>query len=112
MKIAIPVANNELCLHFGHCEVFEFYEVKEEEQKILNKEVLTPPPHEPGVLPRWISSQGADLVIAGGMGASAQNLFHQAGVKVITGAQGTSPQKIVEDYLNNSLQRGKNTCDH
>jgi len=99
-------------MHFGHCEVFEFYEIDEKERKIAGKSALTPPPHEPGVLPRWIKEQGADLVIAGGMGASAQNLFHQAGIKVITGASAVNPGEIVESYLNNSLKTGANTCDH
>ncbi|MFZ7104463.1 MAG: NifB/NifX family molybdenum-iron cluster-binding protein [Peptococcaceae bacterium] len=112
MKIAIPVANNQLCMHFGHCEVFEFYEIDKKEKKIAAKNVLTPPPHEPGVLPRWIKEQGTNLVIAGGMGVSAQNLFRQAGVEVITGAQTASPREIVENYLNNSLETGKNACDH
>lgn len=112
MKIALPVANDQLCMHFGHCQVFEFYEVDEKEKKIIKKSALTPPPHEPGVLPRWIKDQKVDLVIAGGMGASAQGLFHEAGVKVITGAPAGDSQTIVESYLNNSLETGKNACDH
>lgn len=112
MKIALPMANQQLCMHFGHCQVFEFYEVDEKEKTIKGKSSLTPPPHEPGVLPRWIKEQGADLVIAGGMGVSAQNLFREAGVQVITGAPADDSQTIVESYLNNSLQTGKNACDH
>lgn len=112
MKIALPVVNNQLCMHFGHCQVFEFYEVDEKDKKIGKKSSLTPPPHEPGVLPRWIKEQGTDLVIAGGMGASAQSLFQEAGVKVITGAPANDTREIVESYLNNSLTTGKNACDH
>lgn len=112
MKIALPVANDQLCMHFGHCQVFEFYDVDEKEKKIAGKKSLTPPPHEPGVLPKWIKEQGVDLVIAGGMGASAQSLFREAGVQVITGAPVDDPQRLVENYLNNSLQTGKNACDH
>jgi len=112
MKIALPVANDQLCMHFGHCQMFEFYEIDEKEKKISGKSALTPPPHEPGVLPRWIKEQGVDLVIAGGMGASAQNLFRQAGVQVITGASANNPEEIVENYINNSLETGANACDH
>jgi len=112
MKIALPVANDQLCMHFGHCQVFEFYAVDEKEKKIRGKSALTPPPHEPGILPRWIKEQGVNLVIAGGMGASAQSLFHEAGVEVITGATENDTRIIVESYLNNSLTTGKNSCDH
>lgn len=37
MKIALPVANGELCMHFGHCQVFEFYEVNKKEKELLEK---------------------------------------------------------------------------
>jgi predicted Fe-Mo cluster-binding NifX family protein len=53
-----------------------------------------------------------NFVIAGGMGARAQQLFAQQGVKVITGAQGVDPREIVENYLKGTLTTGANTCDH
>ncbi|MDD2401659.1 MAG: NifB/NifX family molybdenum-iron cluster-binding protein [Clostridia bacterium] len=112
MKIAMPVVKEQLCMHFGHCEVFAFFEVDEKEKKILNKEFITPPNHEPGILPPWIKEQGADLVITGGMGARAQNLFLSQGIKVITGAPVGNPENVVLSYLNNNLEIGQNVCDH
>ncbi|NLW25369.1 MAG: ATPase [Clostridia bacterium] len=112
MKIALPIANNLLCMHFGHCEQFAFIDVDEKEKKITNKELLTPPPHEPGVIPKWVHEQGADLVLAGGMGQRARSLFEQQGVKVIVGVPAGKPEDIVDDYLNNRLVTGHNACDH
>ena len=112
MKIALPIAQNQLCMHFGHCEAFAFYEVDEKSKKILNKECHIPPQHEPGILPPWIKSHGADVVITGGMGMRAQSLFVSAGVKVITGAPGLDPEDVVQKYLDNTLQTGENVCDH
>lgn len=112
MIIAMPVVNNQLCMHFGHCEVFAFIEVDEKEKTIIKKTMITPPPHEPGVLPPWIKSQGGDLVITGGMGHRAQSLFREAGVEVIVGASPADPEEIALSYLNNSLQVGANVCDH
>lgn len=74
--------------------------------------MLTPPPHEPGVLPPWIKQQGADLVITGGMGSRARNLFEEAGVHVIAGAPAIAPQDVIISFLNNSLVLGQNSCDH
>jgi len=111
MKIAMPIAQNQLCMHFGHCEAFTFFEVDEKEKTIINKTTPAPPPHEPGILPPSIKNQGADVVITGGMGGRAQSLFQAVGVKVVTGACG-NPEQIVLDYLNNSLQTGPNACDH
>ncbi len=51
MKFAIPIADGKLTAHFGHCKEFAMVEV--EDKKILGTEMLDPPPHEPGVLPRF-----------------------------------------------------------
>jgi len=112
MKIAIPLANKLLCMHFGHCQEFALVDVDPQEKKILNTEMLVPPAHAPGVLPAWLAEQGANMVIAGGMGSRAQMLFEQQGIKVIVGAPGDSPEEIVTKYLNNTLETGQNVCDH
>lgn len=112
MKIALPLTENQLSMHFGHCETFAFLEVDEVEKKIVKKELLTPPPHEPGILPTWIKNQDVDLVIAGGMGGRAQSLFQAQGIKVITGAPVDSPENIVQSYLEGTLETGDNVCDH
>ena len=111
MKIAIPTVNDELCMHFGHCEKFIIFETNEAKE-IIATEKLTPPPHEPGVLPKWLKGEGADVIIAGGMGMRAQDLFAASGVKVYTGAPTGSAQAIVEAFLNDSLVTGVNACDH
>lgn len=111
MLIAIPVAEEQLCMHFGHCQVFRLFEV-DENKNIVKVEDKVPPPHEPGVLPRWLGELNVNLVIAGGMGMRAQQLFAQAGVKVLTGAPGNDPQKVVEAYLADTLETGENVCDH
>ncbi len=112
MKIAIPVANNKLCMHFGHCEVFSFFDVDESNKTIKSKNDIEPPPHEPGLLPKWIAEQGANLVLAGGMGQRAQGLFNKNGINVIVGVTESDPEKALFDYLNNRLKAGTNVCDH
>ncbi|WP_066633425.1 NifB/NifX family molybdenum-iron cluster-binding protein [Desulfolucanica intricata] len=114
MKIAIPIAENKLCTHFGHCETFYFFNVNMDTQEITGKEILEAPPHEPGLLPRLLSEKGVNVVIAGGMGAKAQDLFNQRGIKVVVGVNPAvgSPENIVKTYLSGSLQAGTNPCDH
>ncbi len=112
LLLAVPVANGSLCLHFGHCEQFALVRVNSKNKSIEHIEYLTPPPHEPGVLPKWLSEQAVDLVIAGGMGSRAQSLFQEYGVKVLTGAQSGTPEDIVRAYLENTLALGQNACDH
>lgn len=108
MKFAIPLANGKLTAHFGHCQEFALIDV--ENDQIKNKEVLVPPPHEPGVLPRWLAEKQTEVVIAGGMGHKAIELFSQAGIRVITGAPVQDPESLVNQYLQNSLETGDNAC--
>jgi predicted Fe-Mo cluster-binding NifX family protein len=110
MKIAIPMANGRLTAHFGHCQEFALVEV--EGNEIRKKEMLVPPPHEPGVLPNWLHQLGADVIIAGGMGQRAVGLFEERGIKVFTGAPALAPEELVNSYLNNTLMTGANLCDH
>ena len=112
MKIAIPLADGRLCMHFGHCEQFALVEVDEVTKKIDKTELLTPPPHEPGLFPRWLGEQGANVIIAGGMGMRAQQLFTQNGITVVVGASVDTPEQLVSAYLDGSLQTGDNICDH
>jgi predicted Fe-Mo cluster-binding NifX family protein len=112
MKIAIPLAEGKLCMHFGHCQQFALIEVDEAGKRVTGKQLLTPPPHEPGVLPQWLHEQGANVIIAGGMGQRAQALFAQHGIKVVVGAPGDDPEQVAKAYLNGTLQTGSNVCDH
>ena len=111
MKIAIPLADGQLCMHFGHCEQFALVET-DEQNNIVSKTMLTPPAHEPGVLPAWLHEQGADVIIAGGMGSRAQQLFTQNNITVVVGASATTPEQLVAAYLNDTLETGDNVCDH
>jgi len=112
MRIAIPTAEGNLCNHFGHCEEFAFIDVNEKTKAVISKTTMKPPRHEPGVIPRWVSEQGATLVLAGGMGGQAIHLFNQAGVKVLTGCPAMEPDKLVEAYCNGTLRTGGNACGH
>jgi predicted Fe-Mo cluster-binding NifX family protein len=109
-KFAVPVSGGRLCAHFGHCDQFALIET--EDGKIQGQTLQTPPPHEPGVLPRWLHEQGANVIIAGGMGMRAQQLFMENGIQVITGAPGDTPESLVNQYLSNALVTGENICDH
>jgi ATP-binding protein involved in chromosome partitioning len=109
-KVAVPLANGVLCNHFGHCEQFAILPVAD--GQIGEAELHTPPPHEPGVLPRWLGELGVNLIIAGGMGQRALGMFTEQGIKVVTGAPNQEPVALVRSYLAGSLATGANVCDH
>jgi predicted Fe-Mo cluster-binding NifX family protein len=112
VRIAIPVAGGHLCPHFGQCEQYALVNVDPQKKEVVSMDMLTPPPHEPGVLPRWLQEQGATVVIAGGMGRRARELFAGNGIAVVVGAPAEAPQQLAAAYLNGTLQTGENTCDH
>ena len=112
MNIALPIANGKLAMHFGHCENFILFNVDEQKKEIINKTIIPSPPHQPGMLPKWLHERGANLIIAGGMGSRAQSLFSEHNIKVLAGASAKEPEKIVMDYLKGALVVGENFCDH
>ena len=112
MRYAVPVSDNRVSQHFGHCEHFALIDVDEKTKKIIKKEMVTSPGHQPGLLPGWLAEHGVSFVIAGGMGSRAQGLFQQNRIAVVIGAMETDPEKAVLSYLNGQLTTGENICDH
>lgn len=108
--LVVPVSGGKLSAHFGHCEQFAFIETQN--GKIMETEMRNPPGHEPGVLPRWLYEQGADVILVGGMGDMAQQLLREKGIEVIIGAPMDSPESLANQYLSNTLVAGANVCDH
>jgi len=110
MRIAVPTFEGKLCAHFGHCAEFALFDV--EDGKVVKVEREEPPPHEPGVLPKWLGEKKVNVIIAGGMGVRAQKLFAANNIEVIVGAPADDAEKVVEAYLKGVLETGGNLCDH
>jgi len=112
MRIAIPLSQGKLSLHFGHCDQFAIFDIDGETSKVINRKDAAPPTHAPGVLPKWLHENNVSVIIAGGMGQRAQQLFAQNDIKVVIGASGQSPEELVSAYLEDTLETGDNICDH
>jgi len=112
MRIAIPLVQGKLSLHFGHCDQFAIFDVDDNSKKVINRKDAAPPGYEPGVLPRWLHENNVTVIIAGGMGQRAQQLLSDNGIKVIIGASNGSPEEIVSAFLEDKLDTGDNICDH
>jgi len=110
MRIVIPIHQGQLYPHFGHAPEFAIIDVTN--GKISAIDYLTPPPHEPGVLPVWMRELNVDVIISGGMGARAQQLFNQYGIQVIVGAPTMPVEEVISQYLAGTLEIGRNVCDH
>lgn len=112
MKIAIPCENKMVAAHFGHAPQFAIFDIEVDQGKITNQVFVDAPPHEPGLLPKWLAEQDVKVVLAGGMGGRAQDLFNQAGISVSVGVTEPDPKAAVEGFIEGSLTSGTNPCDH
>jgi predicted Fe-Mo cluster-binding NifX family protein len=112
MRIAIPVSEGKLDPHFGHCHSFAMLDVDRAEGLIESQTLVEAPPHQPGLLPGWLAEQGAELVLAGGMGGRAIQLLKDQGVEVLVGVPSLDPESLVRGYLAGEIGGGANACDH
>ncbi len=109
MKIAISTDQGYVSAHFGRCLSYTIVEIKE--GKVLSKEEIPNPGHQPGFLPQYLSEKGVNCIIAGGMGPRAQDLFAQKNIEAIIGAQG-AVDKVIEKFINQELEVGDDLCGH
>lgn len=107
MKIAVSCNGKEIWPHFGHCENFRIYETGE--GKILSENSVPNPGHRPGFLPNFLADMGVEVIISGGMGGGAVDIFNERGVEVILGAQGDAGA-AVEAYLRGELKSTGSVC--
>jgi len=96
-KIAIPISEGRLFPSFGKATEFAIFHIQN--QQIIKKEILHPPPHGPDVLPGWLHDLGVSVIIAGNMGPRAMENFRAKGTTVITGSSSVSPDELVQQHL-------------
>ncbi len=90
--------------HFGRCPYYVLVDV--DEGQISSTRVVANPfygQHRPGQVPAFIQSQGANVMLTGGMGARAMSFFEQCGIEAVTGATG-SVRHALQAYLDGRLQ--------
>lgn len=100
MKIAVACMGNMVAGHFGHCQNFMIFET--EGTKITSENSIPNPGHKPGFLPNYLNDLGTNVIVSGGMGGGAVDIFNEKGIKVVVGAQGdakTAVQKFIEGEL-------------
>lgn len=107
MKIAVASEGKQVSGHFGHCEGFSLYIV--ENGKIVDNSFVKNPGHKPGFLPVFLKDLEANVIISGGMGETAQQLFKDNGIEVVVGAEGLCDE-LVEKYIAGNLISTGSIC--
>ncbi|MFB0920096.1 MAG: P-loop NTPase, partial [Oscillospiraceae bacterium] len=107
LKIAVAGEGKNVTEHFGHCEAFIVFDV--ENGNIVKEEALPNPGHKPGFLPNYLADRGVNVIISGGMGGGAVDIFNERNVEVIVGASGNA-KAAVEKYLRGELKTTGSIC--
>jgi predicted Fe-Mo cluster-binding NifX family protein len=95
--------------HFGRCPYYILVDL--DGREVSQVSAVENPyygQHQPGQVPGFISSHGANVMLAGGMGRRAIGFFQQYGIEAVTGAAG-SVRHALEQYLGGTLQ-GAEPC--
>lgn len=107
MKIAVASEGKIVTEHFGHCVNFNIYET--ENGKIVKSESISNPGHKPGFLPNYLGDLGVNVIISGGMGGGAVEIFNEREIEVVVGASGDAQASAVS-YLNGELKSTGSVC--
>jgi predicted Fe-Mo cluster-binding NifX family protein len=108
MIVAIAKEGNEVSKHFGHCKGFEILRL--ENGLVGDFHYLENPGHRPGYLPEFLKEQGVEVIISGGMGASAQEMFRRSGIEVVVGAEGEILE-VINKYVKGELESSEEICE-
>lgn len=107
MKVAISTDREFVSGHFGRCPHFTFVDI--DNGKVVQKEVINNPGHHPGFLPQFLKERGVNVIIAGGMGTRAQELFDDAKISTIIGIEG-KVQDTIDKLIAGTLKGGESIC--
>ena len=110
LKIAIAREGSQVSGHFGHCESYALYQAGD--AMISHIGDLKSPAHEPGKLPPFLASHGVNVIIAGGMGQRAVDLFHENGIEVILGVSGAVDIAAQDFHAGRLVDSGSICSEH
>ncbi|MGD9978268.1 MAG: NifB/NifX family molybdenum-iron cluster-binding protein [Bacteroidales bacterium] len=111
MKIAVPTRGNNVDEHFGHCEYYTVYSAAD--GKITEKTIVESPVGCgcQSNIASVLQGMGVSTMLAGNMGAGAQNVLGMHGIEVIRGCSG-NVDTIVNQFLTGELTDSGIPCSH
>jgi len=107
MRVAISTDGNEVSGHFGRCPSFTIVDF--EDGKVVKREAIENPGHQPGLIPEFLKGHGVEYIITGGMGMRAQQFFGEMGIKAIMGITGPV-EDVIEKLIAGTLAGGESLC--
>lgn len=84
MKLAITYQEGMIFQHFGHSEAFKIYDIAN--GQVTGSQVVPTNGSGHGALAGFLTSQGVDTLICGGIGGGAKAALAEAGIRLYCGA--------------------------
>jgi predicted Fe-Mo cluster-binding NifX family protein len=103
-RVAVSTDSGKVSEHFGRCPEFTIAEI--ENEKVVGKKVIQNPGHSTGFLPSFFSGMNINIVIAGGAGFRAKELFEEKGIDLILGVSG-KVDNVLNAFSKNALESNK-----
>ncbi len=110
MKIAVTYENGNVFPHFGRTQKFKVYEIAD--GKVSGAEVRDTEGSGHGALAGLLSAWEVDTLICGGIGAGAQAVLAEAGIRLFGGVSGSTDEAVAA-LLTGSLAYAPDVhCNH
>lgn len=107
MRVAISTDGDFVSAHFGRCPSFTIVDI--EGDKVIKREIVDNPGHQPGFIPQFLHEKGVKCIIAGGMGMRATGFFNDLGIHAIVGISGKIDE-VIKKLQNGTLEGGESLC--
>lgn len=108
LRLAIAVSGEEVAQHFGHCDFFQVYNI--ENKKVIFEEKITNPPHQKGLLPKFLQEKQINAVITGNLGSLAVSSLEELGIVPIRGVKG-NVSDVLKAFIDESLVSTDEICE-
>jgi predicted Fe-Mo cluster-binding NifX family protein len=112
MKIAVPITSEKyIDSHFGQCESYGVYTISEKNEITEVKTIKS----QQGCgcksdIASVLSSEGVKVMLAGGIGGGAINVFNNNGIEVVRGCSGKADD-VVKLYIEGLVKDSGSSCN-
>lgn len=107
MKIAVPYENGNVFPHFGKTSEFKIYTF---EDGAVSNEIVPASGEGHDALAAFLAEAGVEAVVCGGIGEHAMAALAEAGIEVVSGAEGNADQAVA-GYIAGQLMSQEANCE-
>ncbi len=101
LKIAIPLAKNQVSADVERCTRFIRYEIDQSDNRVKHMTFLSTPPLTIKDRVNWLSEECVDILFYSGANPMVNALCAQRGIIVISGFPTGQPMQAINSYLRN-----------